>query len=130
MEVQGLQDLLKKMDDLPLTMGKTLIARALRAGAEPIRERAAELAPDDPTTSGSRIKLNVKTFVLDQTATGASAYITAKPWNYIGRFKEFGTAHESAQPWLRPAFDEKVATALDIIGKTLAESIEKEMAKR
>lgn len=130
-DVQGLQELLKKLDDLDsLVTSKKLIVRALREGAEPIRLRAQELAPDDPTTPGSRVKEAMVTVVTEQTGTGAIALIGPARKAFFGQFAEFGTAHQSAEPFLRPAYDEQLATAVQIIGDSLNEGIVKEMAKR
>lgn len=129
-DVVGLQSLLKSMDGIPLVMQKTLIVRALREASEPIRTRAEELAPDDPTTPGSRIKENMMTQVSDQTADGAIAKTGASRKGFVGEFAEFGTIHQSADPFLRPAYDEKLDEAVRTLGQVLAEGIEKEFATR
>lgn len=128
-DVQGLQELLSKLDRLPLTLGRTLIVRALRQGALPIQERAAQLAPDDPETPGSRIEFNMMTTITDQTATGAIAKIGPSTKGFVGIFAEFGTAHQTGTPFLGPAFDDMKEEALKIIGEELAESIERELKK-
>lgn len=124
--IQGLQDLLKKMDDLPLVLKKTLIVRALRKGAEPIRAEAERRAPWDTGGLAESMMITVS----DQTAEGAIAKIGPSRKEFHGGFNEFGTAHMAAQPFLRPAFDEMQAEALRILGEDLAEGIEREMAKR
>ncbi len=128
--IHGLEDLLKSMDALPLTLQKKLIARALRTGAEPIRARAQELAPDDPGTPQSHIKEAMSITVSDQTADGAIAKIGPKRKAFDARFHELGTAHEPARPFLTPAFEEKRDEALVLISETLADGIEREMTKR
>lgn len=133
-DVLGLQALLKSMDSLPLTMQKTLIVRSLRKGAEPIQKRMEQLAPDDPDTPGSRLA-NIGIAVRDQTATGARAVIgpateSGMRVTEAALAAEFGTAHQSATPFVRPAFDEKRDEALKLVGEILAEGIEKELAKR
>jgi len=122
--VEGLQDLLKSMDGLPLVLQKKLIAKSLRKAAEPIRERAAELAPDDPETPGSRIRDNMSISVTEQTATGAVAKIGPSKAGYPGIYAELGTAHQTATPFLRPAYDEKEEEAFDILADTLGDGIE------
>lgn len=118
------------MEGLPLALQKNLIVRALRKGAEPIRERATELAPDDPTTPGSRIRESMSITVSDQTATGAIARIGPTRAGFVGIFAEIGTAHQIADPFLQPAFDQKIDEAYRILGEELGSSIEKEFAKR
>ena len=133
--VEGLQELFAKLDALPLHVGKILIARALREGAEPIRAQAANMAPDDPETSESRIRDNMKTIVVAQTATEALARIGPVSRDSDLRVSEaalaaeYGTVHESARPFLRPAFDERVKEASQIIAEVLGDEIDKAMAK-
>lgn len=43
-------------------------------------------------------------------------------------FQEFGTRHQPARPFLRPAFDAQAPTALGIVGRKLGEGIEREAA--
>ena len=130
-DIHGLSQLVNNLNDLPLALGtqKNLIVRALRAGAEPIRARAAEMAPDDPTTPWSRIKENMMITVSDQTANGAVAKIGPSRKGFVGQFSEWGTSRQSAKPFLKPAYDEKLDEAVRIIGETLADGIEKEMKK-
>jgi len=129
--VQGLSALVDNLNSLPLALGtqKNIIVRALRAGSQPCLELATANAPNDPDTDGSRIADNMGVVVSDQTATGAVARIGPKKWNYIGRFAEFGTKHQPAEPWLRPAFDATLDQAVQIIGDVVGTEIEKEMKK-
>jgi HK97 gp10 family phage protein len=48
---------------------------------------------------------------------------------FYGRFSEFGTSHEPARPWLRPAFEQNKAALPDIIRSSLAASIEQAIAR-
>lgn len=128
--IQGLDQLLARMDAMLLHMRKIAIARSLRAGAVPIVEDAKRRAPDDIDTSGSRIRDNVKAQIVNQSAYGATAQITVRPWNFIARFAETGTAHQSAKPWLRPAFDANIDKAYEIIGQRLAEEIEAALTRK
>jgi len=128
--IEGMNDLLKSMEALPLVLQKTLIVRSLRKGGEPIREEAARNAPDDPETPGSRIEVSVKVQVREQTADGAVAVIGPSSGGFVGIFSETGTAHQTAQPWLSPAFDSRKEEALSIIGDELGDGIESEFAKR
>jgi HK97 gp10 family phage protein len=123
-DVQGLQGLLSKLGDLEsLVAQKRIVARAVRSGCVPIQERAQELAPDDPTTAGSQIKENITSAVTEQTATSAIGKIGPSRKGFVGQFAEYGTAHQSAEPFMRPAWDEKIGEALQIMGETLAEEI-------
>lgn len=126
----GLDDFLKDLEELPKAIQKKLVARALREASAPIRERMAETAPDDPTTPGSQIRENIGINVTEQTADHALAYIGPTRQGFVGGFAELGTAHQTATPFIGPAFDEMVDDAVKIIAEVLGEGIEKEMKKR
>jgi HK97 gp10 family phage protein len=128
-DIIGLERFNQNIDRLPYTMQRTVIVRALRQAAEPIRVRAQELAPDDPTTPGSRIKENMMTQVSDATIDGATALIGPSRKGFVGEFAEWGTSHQAAEPFLRPAYDEQREEAIRILGEGLASEIEKELSR-
>ncbi|MEE4452865.1 HK97-gp10 family putative phage morphogenesis protein [Novosphingobium resinovorum] len=128
--------------------------RALRRGAEPIRDRAKELAPDDPDTgkgkylveaikigraAGVQQKLGnsgsvVSTFVgIDGSVKRAKPSTkrftkkgTGKPGGGVAAysiFMEEGSATHSAQPYMRPAFEEKKEEAVENMADILREEI-------
>ena len=103
-----------------LVTQKRIIARAIRAGAEPIRARAEELAPIETGVLRESMTINVT----EQSATEAIGKIGPARRGFYGTFDEFGTAHQAAQPFLRPAYDERLAEAVGIISETLANEIE------
>lgn len=84
-------------DDLA---GAHLLEAALE-GAEVIRAEAEVLAPRD---SGFLSEHIIK--VADKaTRDEADILVGASRKAFYGDFQELGTAHQGAQPWLRPAFD-------------------------
>ncbi|MGJ0236982.1 HK97-gp10 family putative phage morphogenesis protein [Novosphingobium fluoreni] len=128
--------------------------RALQKAAEPIRDRAKELAPDDPATGqgkflGEAIKIGraagrmqklgnsgtvVSTFVgIDGSVKPAKPSTkrftkkgTGKPGGGVAAysiFMELGTGTHSAQPYMRPAFEEKKQEAVEGMADILREEI-------
>ncbi len=142
-EIRGLSALVDNLNTMPLKLGtqKNIIVRALRAGAEPIENRASQLAPvyEGPikiqkrhgktfTLVPGKLKQGMTTTVVDQTATGAVARIGPVKGAFYGSFDEFGDSRQPARPFLRPAFDEKLHEAVAIIGYVVGSEIEKAMA--
>jgi HK97 gp10 family phage protein len=120
--VIGIQELLGKLSHIESTvLQRRIVARAVRAGCEPIRERAEELAP----MLTGRLKESIMTTVTEQSATEAIGKIGPARFGFYGTFEEFGTARQSADPFLRPAYDEKIDEAQRIMGEVLADEIEK-----
>lgn len=127
--VVGLDQWLKDLDRLALTVRRKLIVKALREGTKPTEEEMKRRAPDDPTTPGSRIEDNIATNVVDQTATGAAALTGPTAHAFFAGFSEFGTAHQSERPFIGPAFDATVDEATEIISEVLDDGIEKELKR-
>lgn len=134
----GFQDLLDRLGDVEsLVAQKLAIARSLKAGGELIRDRAQELAPllKEDEEGGNQakrgqLKESMIVTITDQTATEAIAKIGPSRKGFFGFIPEFGLANNPAQPFLRPAWDEKVDEAVAVIGYTLGNEIEKAFLKQ
>lgn len=155
MKVSGLTDLEAELMGLKDRATSRRVAdRALRQAAEPIRDRAKELAPDDPDTGQGKylveaIKIGraagvqqrlgnsgtvVTTFVgIDGSVKPATPSTrrftkkgTGKPGGGVAAysiFMEMGTVTHSAQPYMRPAFEEKKEEAVNNMADILREEI-------
>jgi len=124
--IQGLQALMATLGNLPSALDqKQILAKALRVGAEPIRARAAELAPLGET---GKLREEMMISVQQQVASSAVAKIGPARLEFYGQFSEFGDSRQSAHPFLRPALDEKQEEALRIVGEELAAAILRELA--
>lgn len=126
--VIGLDEFIADLDQLPLTVSKKFVAKALRAGAKPIQQQMIANAPDDPKTPGSRAR-NIDINVSEQTANHAIAYIGPTKKGFMAGWAELGSKHQRAKPFMGPAFDAKVNEAVQIIGENLGASIERELKK-
>ena len=111
--VEGGDKLARALRDLPTRVDRSVQRDALKAGGELIRARAAALAPRAPgapdiadhiTMSGTR----------PADGSVGLAVGPAKGF-YYGRFLEFGTSRQGAQPFLRPALDGEGAQAIQRI---------------
>lgn len=127
--VVGLDQWLKDLERLPLTLRRKLMAKALREASKPIQEEMSRTAPNDPTTPGSRIADNIATNVVDQTATGATALTGPTAHAFFAGFSEFGTAHQTERPFIGPAFDATVDKAIEIMDEVLGDGIDKEVKR-
>ena len=155
MSLSGFKELEAAMSELKDRATSRRVAdRALQRGAEPIRDRAKELAPDDPATgegkylveaikigraAGVQQKLGnsgnvVSTFVgIDGSVKPAKPSTkrltkkgTGKPGGGVSAysiFMEIGTESHAAQPYMRPAFEEKKEEAVEGMADILREEI-------
>lgn len=143
-EVDGLKQLRERLNRLNVKLAKKVARRALNAGATVIRKQAklnAPVAPEpylvddgtelkqlvQPGNIGKNIiQKNVKTneFIAAVVIAvrGKRKYGYA---NRIGSLKEFGTVKMAAEPFMRPALDEKGPEAIEVIKKRLTEELVK-----
>lgn len=124
----GHDELRRKLRSLPAAVQREVSVEALKHAAEPMREEAALLAPRskghgphmadhivvEETQFGGAIGPDVSTVALGPT----------KDFWYAS-FQEFGTAHNPAHPFMRPAFDSRKG----VVKARLAESVRAAMRK-
>ena len=95
-------EILKAFEAQAGKMQKRVLKRAARAAAEPVIQRAGQLAPRRRgELAGSivakRARIEEGRAVVD---------VGPDSDHFYGLFQEFGTGHHRAQPFLRPAVDE------------------------
>lgn len=149
-EIQGAAELLRKLRQLPDRIGRNAGRRALRKGANVIRDAARNNAKriDDPETreriwenisvSGGGSKRERKAGgVMMRVGVLGGARPTRKDvdngqpggntthW----RFVEFGPSEARAQPFMRPALNSSGTAALNAIVADMHVQIDKELKK-
>lgn len=161
MKLSGLRELEAELKSLATRATARRVAdRALRKAAEPIVQRAKELAPDDPATGEGKylvesIKVGkaagvqqrlansgqvVSVFIgIDGTVNPAKPSTkrftkkgTGKPGGGVAAysiFMEMGTSSHPAKPYMRPAFEEKKAEAVEGLAEILRGEIAKTKAR-
>ena len=89
---------------------------ALRAGAEPVKERMRAMAPRAPGAPDLADNIGVGV-----ARVGEEAAIAIGPTKnfFYGLFQEEGTSRHGAQPFARPALDATQQEALGIVGATI-----------
>ncbi|WP_406735889.1 HK97-gp10 family putative phage morphogenesis protein [Thioclava sp. GXIMD4215] len=156
MHIDGLSESDRALDNLGKSMSKPVMRRSMRKAAEPMRAKAAELAPKKSgglsrsvkigsTLNGSQRKLRRKMTLEERTAIElflGPSYVKGDGGNH-GHLVEFGTKpHMNAgefagtmhpgtapQPFMRPAFDAEAEQTVERLKPILWQEIEK-AAKR
>ncbi len=121
-KVEGIEDLMARINSLGERLATRTENKALREGAEVLREGISKRAPRD--TGGlaeSIVKSGVKRSELGK-------YIEVGPdkKHFYGLFHEFGTVKMPAHPFMGPALEEDGRKVVDAI----ADVLRKELAKR
>jgi HK97 gp10 family phage protein len=139
--VQGLQELDRKLGQLPLRIRKNVLRRALRAGGKVIGQTARKMAPRIWAENAPTRLLKARNIVWrvsrirGDTAQVKVTWRTGRPRDksvdvpFYAAWVEFGTSRLPARPFLRPAFMASKMQALDAFRKALADGIDKEVAK-
>ncbi|UFS64393.1 HK97 gp10 family phage protein [Paracoccus denitrificans] len=140
MSVQGLADVEKALDNLSKSVGRTVLRRALRKAAEPMRDRARNLVPVDDGDLRDSIIVGG---MLNKSQRSKHRKLTAEERSAIelfvgpsyklgaggrhGHLVEFGTAPHvvggvfagaqhpgsAPQPFMRPAFDAEARPTIE-----------------
>lgn len=129
----GGPDLEKRLRELPAAVSKNVQRQALMKAGEPIRATAANLAPRDERSNAPHLADNIVIGKRSLTKAGDNETLVEvgpalQPSDHFyGFFQEFGTATQSAQPFMRPAFDAEVGRSLNIVMAELWTSIRKRL---
>lgn len=106
---------------LPHAVSRPVQVAALKAGAEPMRQAAADHAPRDEAAGAPHLADNIIVAVATERqleATGnETPFVEVGPRRefFYGFFQEFGHGPGPAQPFMRPAFDSNIRTSLAIV---------------
>lgn len=154
-KITGVDEALKRLDQLKGAAGKRAARRALRRGANVVlnaaREGAARL--DDPATSNSitknlvvrgggrrnerraggvMMRVGIRGGARDMSKYGeVKGQGKGNPGGdtFYWRFLEFGTQKMAARPFMRPALQNNTQAATDAFAQALGAEIDKELAK-
>lgn len=130
--VLGLDELSKKLKEMPVKLARNGLRAAVNAGAEVIRKDAMTRVP---VLTGRLKKALYKKQIREKSSASQQTFFVgvrngkkykkADKDAYYWRFLEFGTSKLPAKPFLRPAFDSKKNQAVTEIAKKLKERIDK-----
>ena len=121
-QIQGTRKLRKQLERLDQTMRKPLLERMVKVGGELVREVAAQKAPVGETAT---LTDNIIVEVLDSSAHHATAGIGPHKNAFYGIFQEYGTAKHGAQPFMRPAWDEKRLESVRVMAQLGRRAVER-----
>lgn len=148
-EIRGLDEIQRKMSGLTDKAIVKAMRRALRRGANVVRNAARENAKrfDDPETrksiyknisvaSGGAKRERKEGGVVMRVGMRGGARFNSSGDSLPGgnttgywRMLEFGTATQPSQPFLRPAMANNAAAAIDAVVEAADKEIDKELAK-
>ena len=111
MKFEGGKEMQAALEKLPTRVSRRFQFEALTHAAEPMRRAMEVKAPHEPGKPDIRDQMVInRTRGIDAKEAAVAVGPSKKGW--YGGFVEFGTAHTSPQPFVRPAFAENAATAM------------------
>lgn len=129
----GGRDIERALKDLASNATKrNATLRALNHAAEPIRDEATRLAPEDRGELKASIKIG-KAISAFQRMSKGDVVVTFvgidesinKRLHIYAEIDEFGRVGQEPQPYMRPAWEQEKMTALDRLGPALWIEIDK-----
>ncbi len=130
-EIKGDHELVRNLRKISKNATRKALSKAAKAGAEPIAKRMKELAPVDT----GRLRDSIKTSFAYRSSNTARVRIgpRIKPKEGYGVaydvFQEYGTSDHPAQPYARPAADEKKELAIEIVRSVMQGAVLEEVRK-
>lgn len=131
-EFTGGKELERALADLGRKTERKFALKALRVGGKVIAKEAKRLVP---TRTGT-LKKSIGVATIPKKHQGAAVSVLArkgKNRKYDGWYAhlvEFGTVNTTAQPFFRPAFQQKAQEAIETTGKLLGKLVEEEVKNR
>ncbi|TLP41040.1 HK97-gp10 family putative phage morphogenesis protein [Arcobacter arenosus] len=123
-------DLLEALKQFPQNIQKNVLNGALRAGCKPILDAAKENVPKDTGNLKKSLGI-IKRRSRDKSKVRFSV-TPRRGGKYDGFYAhmiEFGTSKMSAQPFMRPAFENQDNQSIEAAKKYMAKRIDKEVEK-
>lgn len=128
LRIEGLDRLQRKLVRIGSLPADPVALKALRKGAEPMREAAEQKAPRRP--GSGRLARGVQIADRESTPHKAEVAVGIGEDEFYGVFQEladeFGGVHHAAQPFLRPAYDENRRQTVEIVRRELAKAVKRE----
>lgn len=128
--VKGDRELQRRFSAMTRRVQGNALRNAVRAGAIIVRDEARAIAPRDTGLMAKKIHIKVRrsrrgmSRMAVRTGTRTQMGMVADDFYYPGAV-EFGTSEMNAQPFMRPAYDNKRGQAEATITSRIAAEIEK-----
>ncbi len=134
LKIEGFKELEDALRNLPQEVAGKVMRDALKRASQPMAEEAKRRAPrsDDPGPGGHMAdSIDVRTMRVTDGLDDVETHLWIGPdrAHFYGLFQEFGTVHQGAKPFMRPAFDGLAQDTIDQFGKELGASIERAARK-
>jgi HK97 gp10 family phage protein len=133
-KVTGAAEIERAMKELGVQAANRIARSALNRAANPVVQKARELAPtkgdpDDPYATGLLKRSITKRLRRQRRGSPIQTVIVGveKPASRYAHFAEFGTVHQRAKAYLRPALDAEAQNVLNVMQEGMRAGVEREI---
>lgn len=124
-----LNDIRNKLRTIAVKAGRKTVRNIARNAMAPVRDQVKRNAPYDPTPDGRHIRSNVSMRTSWRGSTlrvrigirGGAKANHDSPWYF--RLQEFGSKHQQARPFMRPALEDNAQKILDAVAADLTKAL-------
>jgi len=127
--VEGMDVLVKALNDFPARVQKNILTSAVRAGATLVAKEARLRAPKDSGQMAKSIGVVKRRSKNKSEIHFAVTPRKNRPHAFIAKFHEFGTSKMPAHPFMRPAAETKAEEVIESVKKKMRQRIDKEIEK-
>jgi len=121
LKVEGIEELMARLNSLGEKIATRTENKALREGAEVLREGISKRAPRD--TGG--LAENIVKSGVKRSELGKYIEVGPDKKHFYGLFHEFGTVKMSAHPFMGPALEEDGKEVMNTMAGVLREELAK-----
>jgi HK97 gp10 family phage protein len=129
----GFQEMIDTLDNMGKD-GESIFKKALDNGADVVLPAMKRKVYSVLHRRSGELQKNIKIGKVRKLKNGVYSQIIGISKGditkaYYGKFSEYGSIHEPARPWMRPAFDESKETAYQRIEETITNGINQSFKK-
>ncbi|MFA5305986.1 MAG: HK97-gp10 family putative phage morphogenesis protein [Candidatus Babeliales bacterium] len=133
LETDGFQEMIDALDNMGKE-GETVFKKALNEGAKPVLDAMKRKVYSVLHKRTGELQRNIKIGTVRKLKSGVYSQIVGISKGditkaFYGKFSEYGSSHEPARPWIRPAFDESKDEAYQKIEEVVFNGIESAFKK-
>ena len=125
-QILGVEEVERKLKEMAPNIFRKALRDCLNASGSVLQDAAIETAPIDISGEPSphdpgQLKADIRRKVKLEPSEGiGSVAVGPSKHSFYGMFAEFGTSHQPARPWLRPAFEFAAPEAIEMFERVLA----------
>lgn len=122
-QVTGADKVAKRLREIAARVAETIVADAATAAADPLIDAMKAELSDNVFLN--RLLPGIGKSAPEREGSEIVVRVGPTVRGFTGRFMEFGTPHQVAEPWARPAADTSRGQVLKVYGEVVGAEVKK-----